>query len=173
MNIKDVEAMRNELLDRMVEDFKEGYTAAVASQDEGAPKVVRAILDEIGIDEGAIGEYYFTPNSEDDEIQIFNAILTMSDSVPEDNLPALYETMSYINFVIPVGCFAYDKDHNFLTFRLSVSMPITFDKEAVYSMMNIAVGNSASVVDSFMNVLIKVSNGEFTVGEVKGILGGH
>ena len=175
MSIKEAIEIRNELLDRMVDDFREVYIAAAVAEngDKDAPKIVRAILDEIGIEDGAIGEFYFNPSSDEDEIQIFNALLTMTEDIPEDNLPVLYETMSYINFVLPVGCFAYDKDHNFLIFKLSVSMPISFDKEVVYSLMDTAVGNASSIVDTYMDVLVNVANGKVSIDEVMGILGGR
>ena len=174
MNIKEVVTMRDELLDRMVEDFRAAYIAAGVAEidDADAPKIVRAILDDIGGDEGVIGEYYFTPSSEDDEIMIFNAILTLSETLPDDNLAAVYEAMSYRNCAVPVGSFAYDKDHSFVGYRLSVSMPTSFDSEAVYSLMNIAVGNSVSVAETYTDVLIGVATGTVSIDEVKHILGG-
>ncbi len=175
MSIKEAIEIRNELLDRMVDDYREVDIAAVVAEndDKDAPKIVRAILDEIGIEDGAIGEFYFNPSSDEDEIQIFNALLTMTEDIPEDNLPVLYEAMGYINFVLPVGCFAYDKDHNFLIFKLSVSMPISFDKEVVYSLMDTAAGNASSIVDTYMDVLVNVAKGKVSIDEVMGILGGR
>ena len=175
MYIDDLNKMRDELLDRMVEDFKDAYIAAAVAETEGEdePKIVRAILDEIGDDEGVIGEYYFTPiESEEDEVQFFNALITISEDVPEDPA-ALFEAMSYINFTIPAGSFAIDKDHNFISYRLSIPMSIDLGREAVYDAMNIAAGNSAAIADSYAGVLLDVVNKKLSVEEVEDLLGGR
>ncbi len=177
MDLRDVEILRDELLDRMVEDFKRAYIAAgiAEEQNEGLPKIVRAILDEIGDDgAGAIGEYYFTPFETGDEtVQHFNATLTLSEDIPSDNLPALYEAMSYINFAVPTGSFSYDKDHRFLCLRLSVPMPVDLGRETIYAIMNTVAANTAAVADAFMGVLMDVANNEMSVDEVMDFLGGR
>ncbi len=180
MKSKDVITMRNELLDRMVEEFHDTFIPAVRNETEDpeAPGIVRAILDQIGGDEGdaegVMGEFFFSPmSSEDDEVHVFNAMMTISDQVPEDNLPAFFEAMSYINFHIPLGCFAYDKDHSYFCFRLSVSIPMNFDKEAIYGLMSAAAANAAHVTDDYMQVLLDVAENKFSVDEVMDILGGR
>ncbi len=180
MKKNDVIAMRNELLDRMVEEFHDAYIPAIRNENEDpeAPAVVRAILDRIGGDEGdgegVIGEFFFTPmSSEDDEVHLFNAMLTISDQIPEDNLAAFFEAMCYINFHIPLGCFTYDKDHTFFCFRLAFSIPMGFDKEAIYGLMNAAAANAARVADTYIPILTKVAENKFSVDEVMDVLGGR
>ena len=51
-------------------------------------------------------------------------------------------------------------------------MLTSFDSEAVYSLMNIAVGNSVSVAETYTDVLIGVATGTVSIDEVKHILGG-
>ena len=176
MNITETEAMRQELLERMVKDFNEIYIAAAIAEDQppGTPVIVRVILDEIGDpDDDAFGEYYFTPISEDDNVQYFNAIITITEDIPEDRLPSLYEVMSYINFTIPAGCFAIDKDHNFLSYRLTLPMPLSTGREQIYEFMNIAAGNSAAVTDAYMGVFTDIIKGRMSPGEVIYLLGGN
>ena len=176
MDIMQIEKMRNELLDRMAEDFKEAYIAAGVAEPEtaGAPRIVRTILDEIGsIGDDAIGEYYFTPFQEDDEVQFFNALITMTEEIPRERLPQLFEVMSYINFSIPSGSFAIDRDLQFFSYRLTIPMPVDFSGEQVYELMNIAAGNSAAIVDAYMGVFMDVAEGRMSVEEVLDLLGGR
>ena len=175
MNINDIENMRSELLDRMVDDFNEALIAAGVAEieNEDAPKIVRAILDEIGDDEGAIGEFYFSPiDSEDDEVQIFNALITLSEEVREESLANLYEAMSYINFTIPSGAFSIDKDHRFLCFRLSVPMGIDAGREEVYELINIATANAVAIADGYAGVLMDVIDEKMSLNDVTDFLGG-
>lgn len=165
--------MRNELLDRLVEEFHEAYIAAAVAEidDPEAPKIVRALLHEVGDSDGVMGEYFFTPmSSEEDPIQVFNAILTLSEDIPEDNLPALFEAMSYINYHIPVGAFSLNMEHTFFCFKMSVTIPMGYDKDVIYGLMSAAAGNSASIVDLYMQPLMDVANDKISVKEIKEIV---
>ncbi len=168
--------MRNELLDRLVEEFHDAYIAAAIAEndDPEAPKIVRALLDEVGDSDGVMGEYFFTPmSSEEDPIQVFNAILTLSEDMPEDNLPAFFEAMSYINYHIPVGAFSFNKDHTFFCFKMSVVIPMGYDKDVIYGLMSAVAGNSASIVDLYMEALMDIANNKISVEEVKDMVDIH
>ena len=175
MNYRDIELMRKDLLERFCEDYKDAYIAAavVEPDSEDGFTTVRVLYDELGDgDDEAFAEYYFTPlTSEDDTVQYFTGLFTLSDDLPTDDLSKLYEAMSYINFYIPAGAFSIDAGHRVLTYRLCSPMSIEASREEIYRQMNIIGGNSAAIADAYMGVLLDVANDEMTVDEVRNLLG--
>ena len=136
--------------------------------------MVSAILDELGDgDMDIIGDFYFRPlQTENDGAHIFMSVITISNEVPEERLPELYEAMSYVNFNLPAGSFSIDKDHRFFCYVLSTLIPIGLDDASVFQEMDIAVGNAFAIADTYIGILTDVLNGKIGAEGVVEFLGG-
>ena len=167
--------MRRELLEKFCEDFHEAYIAAavVEPESEDGLTTVRVLFDELGDgDDEPYAEFYFTPlTSEEDTVQYFTGLITLSEDLPVDNLSKLYEAMSYINFYIPAGAFAIDAGHRVLTYRLCVPMSIEAAREEIFRQMQVIGGNSAAIADAYIGVFRDVANDDMSIDEVRNLLG--
>ena len=156
---------RHELLTRLGDSLLEEMIACEIAepQSEEEPEILTVLLDTFGDGEreGAAGEFFFMPfSSEEDRVQYFCAVLTLMDDISEENLPALFEAMSGINFALPCGSYSVDRDHRFLTYKLTVPLPAELNSDALYDEMNICVSNAVNSADAYADTLIKISCGE-------------
>ena len=118
-------------------------------------------------------QIYFRPlQSEDDSAWVFMSVITVTDELPDENLPALYESLSYVNFNLPAGCFSVDKDHRFLCFVLTSLMPAELDDAMMFREIDIAVGNAFAIADPYIGILSDVVKGKIGADGVVEFLGG-
>ena len=174
MDRKEIEKRRHELLEELNRELNGAQIAAVVRKDEGVPEMVSAILDEMGDgDMEILGDFYFGPiRTEDDPAQQFLCVITITDELPPERLPALYEAISYINFTLPAGCFSVDKDHRFFCFVLNTLLPMDLEDPLLFREMDLAVGNACSIADSYIGILTDVLNGKIGAEGVVEFLGG-
>ena len=156
---------RNELLIRLRDSLQEEMITCEIGEPLNAeePEILTVVLDAFGDEErdGAAGEFFFMPFSTGEErVQYFCAVLTLMDDIPEENLPALYEAMSHINFALPCGSYSVDREGRFLTYKLTVPLPAELQGDALYDEMNICVSNAVNTADAYADILIKISCGE-------------
>ena len=176
MDLTEIEHRRHGLLEALNQELNESMVAAVLHKEEGAPEMVSAMLDELGDGNGdleIIGDFYFRPlQGEDDPVQVFISVITISDELPPERLPALYEAISYVNFNLPAGCFSIDKDHRFLCYVLSTLMPSDLEDEAIFEEIDLSVGNAFAISDGYIGILSDVLSGKIEADGVVEFLGG-
>ena len=179
MDKEKINAERHTLLQRLEDELQDNLMAAQLREKENPddpdePEVLGILLDELGSGaEEALGEICFRPlASEDDEIQYFTMLITFSDDLQSQYLPAVVEAASYINFHIPCGSFQVDMTHTFLCYRLAAPLPISLAGDALYEEMNLLTGNAVAIADQFFDILLDVSRGEASIDDVIIFLGG-
>lgn len=175
MNTKEIMEKRHALLEDLSGELNASEIAAILHQEEGAPEMVSAMLDEMGDGDMEItGDFFFRPlETEEDEVQYFISLFNIADEIPKDRLTDLFEAISYINFSLPAGNFNIDKDHRFLSFILSVPLPMGLEDEALFREMDLAVGNALAIADSYAGILSDVLNGKENAESVVEFLGGR
>ncbi len=99
-------------------------------------------------------------------IWFFTAVITISDDLDKDYLPALVEAISYANFQLPAGCFSVDYTHSFLCFRLAAPLPVALSGDALFEEMNVVAATAVALADSHFSLLLDVSTGKTTVGQL-------
>ena len=174
MNTKEIMEKRHALLESLNEEMKAAEIAAVIRQEEGAPEMLSAMLDELGDgDTEIVGDFFFRPlETEDDEVQYFSVVITITDEIPGERLTALYEAISYVNFSLPAGCFSIDREHRFFCFVLSVPLPIGMEDGALREEMGLASANAIAIADAYLGILTDVLSGRAGVDGVVQFLGG-
>ncbi len=163
MDIEKTMRERHELLEALRDSLQEELVACEIRnpENENEPEILNVIFDELGQDseEGALGEFFFLPpDSEEDTVQHFSAVLTITDNITKAKLPELYEAMSHINFRIPCGSFCIDEDAEFLLYRLTTPLPADMQKDALYDQMNITMTNALVAADMYMDILLKIND---------------
>ena len=174
MDKTEIEKRRHEMLEALNTELNEEQIAAVVRQEEGMPEMVSALLDELGDEDMEIvGDFYFRPmKTDEDGAQIFMSVITISDELPQDRLAELYEAIAYVNFTLPAGCFSIDKDHRVFCYVLNAMLPMALSDDAVYKTINLAVGNTFAIVDSYIGILCDVIDGTIDADGVVEFLGG-
>lgn len=174
MNIKEMTEKRHALLESLNEELNAAEIAAVIREEEGAPEMVSAMLDELGDgDMEVLGDFFFRPfETEEDTTQYFSAVITITDEIPGERLAELYEAISYVNFSLPAGCFSIDKDHRFFCFVLSIPLPVEMEDPALFEEIDLAVGNAFAIADAHIGILSDVLSGKENADGVVAFLGG-
>ena len=164
---------RRELLDRIEQEFAIAQMREPEGEDE--PPILSVIFDGLGMEhEEAYGEFYFLNiPDEDTKVQHFAAAITIADEIEEERLGELFRAMSYVNFAVPCGAYSIDGDHRFLSYRLTVPLPIEMEGEDLYNEVNIVMANAVAVTDMHMDLLLKVLSGEEDANSIKEALNGR
>lgn len=164
---------RHLLMTRMMEDYQKQFVAAIIKEkedpeDPDEPEVLTLLLDHMGSgSEECLEELWFQPfTSEEDELQFFTALIRFVDDLKEETLPALYEAVSRVNFRLPCGCFVMDRAGSFLSFRLTVPLPMDMEKESLYQEMHLIAGNAAAICDMHCGALLDVLRGDAGIDDV-------
>ena len=175
MNRKEKQEERQHLLSEFADELQKQLIPAVYSkaEDGNGLEEVAVMFNDLGEgDEEAFGEFFFRPfETEEDEVQFFMGMITISDDLPEESLPQLYEGISYLNFHLTCGSFAIDTSHSYLCYRLCVPFDADVTAEEVYTQMNIVFMNALSNTDMYMGVLLGIAAGTDTLADLKELLG--
>lgn len=170
MEIAKMEEIKHELLDRMLGMFTKELIPSIlrTKEDTGMNlEILTVSYDELGLgEEEVLAEYFFMPvNEEGFEKYIFNTVYTISDELLQGNIDDLFELISYINFMLPYGSFAINTEKTNLIYRLCSSVSANKKQDEIYEEMDYVVGNGVRVIDSFVDMLVKVMKGELPLDE--------
>ncbi|MBQ7583223.1 MAG: hypothetical protein IJT24_01315 [Lachnospiraceae bacterium] len=162
---------RHEALEGLEASLQEELIAArlEAPDEEKGVEVLTVIFPELGLDgDGAVGELFFLPlRSDEDSVQHFSTVITIADTIGEECLNELYEAVSFINFRLPCGCYAFDRESGLLAYRLTVPLSVELSPEELLRDMNICSGNAVAAADLHMDLLLRVIDGEASMEDVR------
>ena len=171
MDKKQIMNERHAALEAVEGSLQEELIAARLDtpEDGDGTEVLTVIFAELGLDgDGAVGELFFLPvASDEDEVQHFATIINLADEIDKEQLPALYEAISYLNFRLPCGCYVLDADAGILAYKLTVPLPIDLAGEELIRAINICSGNAVAAADQHMDLLLRMLDGEATIDDVK------
>ncbi len=163
-------SLRHELLQRLTDELNTEFIPAVIRepQTENEPEILAVLYDALGQSgDEVMGEFFFPPlMGEDDQVQYFNAVLTLTEELPEERLGELYEILSYLNFLLPCGAFCVNRGHDFLVYKLSVPLDVELSEDELYTAMNVAVSSASFYTDRYVDILLRFVEGEAELEEV-------
>ncbi|MCR5099937.1 MAG: YbjN domain-containing protein [Butyrivibrio sp.] len=177
MDKDKIKEQRKELFDRLNNEMAEQYIPAIyRDKDETGidDGILTAYFEELGInDEDAVGEFYFTPVlSEEDDVQFFTAVITLTEDVDESKLPVLYEGLSYLNFYLPLGAFSISDDHNCIIYKYPISLPIDIEGEDLYNIVEGVIATTLTTIDNNIDLVLGLSYGSRSIEDVKELIDG-
>lgn len=111
-----------------------------------------------GVD--AIGEFFFMPLGDEDDMQIFQNVITLDEEVNEEMLPELLLAIIALNNTIPLGAFGVDLAQKSLVYRHSYEMPFPLSSDELKNLVDLSMGMAVSVVKEFAYLLIEVADGK-------------
>ena len=154
---------REILLRRMEKELNAGLIPARLTSSEDGSSVLNVMFDEIAA-QGltSLGEYFFLPNEEEDEVQVFNGLVTICEELEAENLSELFKAVSVLNFFVTLGAFAIDPVGKRLVYKLSRELPIPEESEKMYELIDLTISMSVQMVQNFAGELVQVNEGTLT-----------
>ncbi len=168
MSKDNLNEIRHDLLSRIEEEFvSEMVPAHLSEKDQNGVEVLAAdlmVTTQDGYD--ALGEFFFLPGNENDELQFFVNLITIQEELPEENLPELCVAVSAINTFIITGAFAIDAVSKSLVYKNTYAMPADITAETLQDNMELSMGLAVEVVRQFGYLLVEVNQGKRTAESV-------
>ena len=162
MNANTLGNIRHNVLQTMEKNYVSEMVPAILSEkDENGVEILTVDLfsfAEDGFD--ADGEFFFLPSSEEDEIQFFINLITISENLPDANLSELCVAVSAINTYVVTGAFAIDPVAKSLIYKHSYEMMITEDEAKTLEDAELSMGTALEMVSNYAYMLVEVNEGK-------------
>lgn len=168
--------MKEKILTRLQDMLKGLEIASIlrkAGENNLPVDILTVLLEDFSSDTiEAMGELFFSPDpvSEQKDLETFNAVITLSESLNPEFLPALYESISILNFYTEGGVFAISKEKNVLIYRHMLTIPLDKKEDEVYSFAEMFTARAIGVANRYAGVLLMVADGRMTVEDVEDII---
>ena len=171
MSMKSLEDRRREVLEYLEKKFTDiEVPAKLSPKDENGVEVLGMILqDAAAKDKEALGEFFFMPVQEEDEIQFFVNLLTLTEELSVDHIGDLSTVVAAINTYISCGAFAIDYAVKSLIYKCSYEMSVDADTDEMKDNADISMGMAFQTVDQYGSILLEVNEGKKTAKEVMNI----
>ena len=166
MDKAKMEQQRHEVLTALNEQFADELIPArllnKEAEEEGTgTEILSVLFENLAVDGGDVfGEFFFSPISDNDELQVFQNVLTLDDEVSEENTGELLLAASIVNTYLPVGAFIVDVRGKSLVYRHGYEMPLSLTDEEVRTSVDICIGAAMQMVERFGYLLAEVALGE-------------
>ena len=112
-----------------------------------------------------LGEFYFNPNNEEDELWVFSGTVVFTDQLEEKYIPLLAEALVKMNFYLPIGGFAINAPGKLLSYRIHQTIRISDSDESILEQMRTLINMAFGVPQPYCGVLLKMSEGNVTMEE--------
>ena len=168
MDLKKLYQERHDILSVMEQEFtKEFVPAKLTDKDDYDVEVLAVILEEVAVDGlTSTGEFFFLPNKEDEELQFFVNLITISEELPKETMGELCAAVAAINTYVMTGAFAIDPVAGSLIYKHVYEMPIDLEKDSVAGYVDMSMGTTIQMVQQYAYYLIDVKEGKRTAENV-------
>lgn len=159
MDVNELNSIRHNVLVRTKEDFvSEMIPCELLGQDEHEVEVLSVLFQDFALDGyDATGEYFFMPSQEDDEIQYFVNLVTLTEELNKDNLNELFAAVASINTYVLTGAFAIDAGAGTLIYKHTYEIPIEADEEALQLSVDMSMGTAMQMVSDYGYLLMEIN----------------
>ncbi len=162
MDLNELMNKRHNIFVRTKEDFvSEQIPCELIGQDEHEVEVLSVLFEDFAL-EGydATGEYFFMPSQEDDEIQYFVNLVTLTEDLNKDYLNELFAAVASINTYVLTGTFAIDAGAGTLIYKHTYEMPIEADEETMQLGVDMSMGTAMQMVSDYGYLLMEINEGK-------------
>lgn len=116
-------------------------------------------------DEELMGQFCFLPlQVEDNKCHYFNEVFVISEDVTADVFDAVMEVITQLNFVMPIGAFVMDREHDMLAVKYTAVIPGGDIKEAV-NYIDSSVGVIYGIINQYITELNELIDGKINIEE--------
>ncbi len=168
MDRKEIIKQRHNILSELDKVFNEEMVPAkIETGSREGVEVLSVILDGMeDYEEDALGEFFFLPGSDDDDVQFFVNLITILEDVSEKNFNELCATVAALNTYVVVGGFAIDFPARSVVYKNTYEMPIDCDFETMKNGVDMSMEISLKIVNQFAYILDEVNSGSRSAASV-------
>jgi len=161
--------MQIKLLEKMKQIIESNGSDAILQRagNDGYPvDSLNTLFDEgeMGFDE-SMGEFFFTPESQDDGLCFFMAVISLTNELPLGQARDLMRGINAINNVLPGGCFFISPDMSTLGMRVSLPVEADSTEDDLFDQMNIAMGIAILASRRYGGLLKRLALGQVKLPE--------
>ena len=128
---------------------------------DGRTEMLTILLEDLpGAGTDAMGEFFFLPSLQGDELQVFMNIITVDEQIVKDRMTDLLLAIAVLNNHIPVGAFGIDFQQNNIIYRHSYEMPHPYAERALRNAVDLSMAAAVSMVKEYAYMLLDVNAGE-------------
>ena len=160
-----IRRLQNDLMEKEIPTMLQNAT-------ESNPEALNYVLDGVGLDgDEVLVEAVFLPNSSEDFFHTFVTSVLISDEINEEYLDELIVAITILNFYIPMGGFLYSASDKMLAYRNSAVSSFELSDEQIYSQSKLCIEKTHEMVDKYVEILLKISDGKSNTDELIGLFG--
>ena len=171
MSGKNLEKIRHDILMSTQDKLKENFFSVSLSDkaEHGAEVLLVALGDSSEEDYEALGNFFFLPGGEDDELLNFVSLLTISEELHEETIQELCIAVSAINAYMPSEGFAIDFASRSLEFKHTYVLPADLEEADLQEGVELSIAAAIGTVSRYAYLLTEVNEGERTAESVIGL----
>ena len=164
----------HETVIRMLEqDLKEKEIPTMRQNaTDDTPETLNYVVGGVGLDgDEVLGEAMFLPNTPEDFFYTFISSMLLSDEIDEAYLDEVIVAISILNFYVPMGSFLYSATDKMLVYRNSAMISFDLPMKQIYKQAALLVEKTYEQVDKYVEILLKISEGQSNTDELIGLFG--
>lgn len=158
---------------KMLDDLKFGTVYRDRKKETIPTDILTMIIPECGNDlVDIMAEFFFLPKMEgqEEEAFYFNSVMTLTENLTPEMLPALYEAIALANYYAGTGAFAVNKEGTTLVYRNSIAFFPDTEEEESMKQMETMTSYSLNAIERFLDILFKVCDGRMSMEEFRELL---
>lgn len=172
MKANKIDILHENVLRRLVEYYENQNIPAVIKGDEGEVETMYLALFDMGLDEEeTLGECAFLPMLEDDTVQNFACMITITEDLSKDNLGTLFAAISQLNYYLAYGSFGTLPSDGRLVYKFTVPMDINLDENQLYNQTLLVTETAITMVNTYVDIIMNIANGKATIADLADRLG--
>lgn len=111
-------------------------------------------------DESVLGEYYFLPAVDEEQIagQFSVSVVLAGDLTPE-SAGRLYKALSRINAMLPAGVFLVSSDDKVLSYHRVISYPVSMEVQEMFDYLRPQIAACLQITSLWMSFLLYMEEG--------------
>lgn len=184
MSQNKIDEQRHSVLKTMEERFNESFIPARLveplyenesesdSEPPLRPEILNVLMENLVSDKAdCVCEFFFIPSHPEDEVWMFDSIITVDEPIEDDIVPDLFESINIVNAIVPVGAFLVDLSKKNIAYRYAYAMKAGASDEELTDAVDLCMGNAVETVQRYGYILQEVATGQRSVESILGLIG--
>lgn len=161
--MNEIKSVQNNLLNQLKLVFEENNVPVVlrsAGEEDIPMDILTTLHREFGMDlDEVMGEFYFLPTRDGGTIHYFTSMLSLTEDMDPEFVPAVSEAVRVLNFYLECGAFVLNPAGNLLAFKLVSPIPVSYSMEQLLEIININAGHAIQITERYVDNLLRLSDG--------------
>lgn len=167
INMNEIKTVQYNLLNQLKLVFEENSVPTVlrsAGEADIPMDILTTLHREFGMDlDEVMGEFYFLPTKDGGTIHYFTSMISLTEDMDPEFVPAVAEAVRVLNFYLECGAFVMNPTGNLLAFKLVTPVPVSYTTEQLLELININAGHALQITERYVDNLLRLSDGRHSL----------